>query len=125
MNWHYSMQIRWSDADQAFIVSLAEFGPYANTHGETYEKAVRMGQEVLALLVESYKALGRPLPEPARYEGVEYKDEEDYTLERDKAFWQMIEERRKQKTIPIAEVKRRLGVTARSRAKPAARPKKS
>jgi predicted RNase H-like HicB family nuclease len=68
MNCHYSMLIRWSDEDRAFIVSLPEFGPYANTHGETYDEAVRAGQEVLELLIESYQELGRPLPEPAKYE---------------------------------------------------------
>jgi predicted RNase H-like HicB family nuclease len=50
-----------------FVVSLPEFGPYANTHGETYEEAVRMGQEVLELLIETYQADGDPLPEPAKY----------------------------------------------------------
>jgi len=67
MNCHYSMVIRWSDEDQAFIVSLPEFGPYANTHGESYEEAVRMGQEALELLIESYKAEGWPLPELVKY----------------------------------------------------------
>ena len=43
--------------------------------------------------------------------GIENKDEEDYALERDTAFWQMIRERRKEKTIPLEEVKRRLGLS--------------
>ena len=42
--------------------------------------------------------------------GVKYKDEEDYALERDSAFWQMIRERRKRnKLIPWEEAKKRLG----------------
>jgi predicted RNase H-like HicB family nuclease len=67
MNYHYSMLIRWSDADQAFIVSLPEFGPFANTHGETYEEAVRMGREALESLIEAYQADGNVLPEPTQY----------------------------------------------------------
>ncbi len=65
---HYSMQISWSDEDQLFIVSLPEFGPFAKTHGETYEQAVKMGRECLEMLVESALAEGEELPEPARYD---------------------------------------------------------
>ena len=60
---HYSMEIRWSEEDQAFLVKLPEF-PDCQTHGETYEDAVRQGLEVLQLLVETYRAEGRPLPDP-------------------------------------------------------------
>ena len=51
--------------------------------------------------------------------GLEFKDEEDYALERDTAFWQMIRERRKEKTIPLAEVERRLGITGKAKKKKA------
>jgi predicted RNase H-like HicB family nuclease len=67
----YSMLIRWSDEDQLFIVSLPEFGPYANTHGETYEEAARMGLEALETLVDAYQANGNALPEPVKYESSE------------------------------------------------------
>jgi predicted RNase H-like HicB family nuclease len=63
MSLRYSMEIRWSDEDQAFIVRLPEF-PDCQTHGETYEAAVKSGQEVLELLIETYRAEGRSLPEP-------------------------------------------------------------
>lgn len=63
-----ALLIRWSDEDQVFIVSLPEFGPYANTHGATYDEAVRMGQEVLELLIESHQESGTPLPEPTKYD---------------------------------------------------------
>ena len=63
MSVHYSMEIRWSEEDQAFIVRLPEF-PDCQTHGETYEEAVKHGREVLELLVETYQAEGRPLPDP-------------------------------------------------------------
>jgi predicted RNase H-like HicB family nuclease len=62
----YSMLIQWSEADQAFVVSLPEFGPYCKTHGASYEEAAKRGQEVLKLLIETYRAEGRPLPEPTR-----------------------------------------------------------
>ncbi len=66
MKCHYSMLIQWSEEDQVFVVSLPEFGPYSKTHGATYEEAAKNGREVLELLVETYQAEGRPLPEPAR-----------------------------------------------------------
>ena len=39
MSLQYSMIIQWSDEDQVYIVHLPEFGPYAQTHGSTYEEA--------------------------------------------------------------------------------------
>ncbi len=43
--------------------------------------------------------------------GLKFKDEEDYALERDAAFWQMIRERRRnEKTIPLEQVKKELGL---------------
>lgn len=67
MKCQYSMIIQWSDEDQIYIVTLPEFGPYAKTHGSTYEEAARMGQEVLEMLIESYEAEGLPLPEPVKF----------------------------------------------------------
>jgi predicted RNase H-like HicB family nuclease len=64
MNLHYSILIQWSDEDQKYIVSLPEFGPYAHTHGDTYEEALKNAQEVLELLVETYQEQGRALPQP-------------------------------------------------------------
>jgi predicted RNase H-like HicB family nuclease len=64
MKSHYSMLIEWSVEDNAYVVSFQEF-PGAHTHGSTYVDAVRNGQEVLDLLVETYQQEGRPLPEPA------------------------------------------------------------
>lgn len=39
MKLRYSIFIQWSDEDQKYIVNLPEFGPYAHTHGDTYEEA--------------------------------------------------------------------------------------
>jgi predicted RNase H-like HicB family nuclease len=60
----YSMLIEWSDEDQVYVVSLPEWGTYAQTHGATYEEAVTHGQEVLELLIASARAEGEPLPAP-------------------------------------------------------------
>lgn len=59
------MVIQWSDADEAFVVTLPEFG--CKTHGETYEEAARHGREVLELLIESGMEDGTPLPAPAQF----------------------------------------------------------
>ena len=64
MNYRYSILIQWSDEDQKYIVSLPEFGPYAHTHGDTYEEAAKNAQEVLELLIETYEEQGRSLPVP-------------------------------------------------------------
>jgi predicted RNase H-like HicB family nuclease len=60
----YSVLIQWSDEDQLYIASLPEWGPYARTHGKTYEKAARAAREVLESLVATYQEEQRPLPEP-------------------------------------------------------------
>jgi len=60
----YSILIQWSDEDQKYIVSLPEFGPYAHTHGDSYEEALQNGKEVLELLIEDYQARNKPLPKP-------------------------------------------------------------
>lgn len=64
------MHIQWSDADEAFLVTLPEwqdrvFGPVS--HGETYEEAVRNGQAALQLLIASAIDHGESLPTPQRY----------------------------------------------------------
>jgi len=64
---HYSMIIQWSDEDNKYIVTIPEFIG-ATTHGDTYEEAVKNGQEVIELCIESEQALGRPLPQPRRYD---------------------------------------------------------
>lgn len=68
MNERFSMVIRWSEEDRVFVVSLPEFGEYAQTHGDTYEEAAQNGREVLELLVESFQSAGQPLPAPQLYE---------------------------------------------------------
>ena len=62
MNHQYSIVIQWSDEDQKYIVTLPEFGPYAHTHGNSYEEALKNAQEVLELLIEDYQARNKSLP---------------------------------------------------------------
>ena len=69
----YSMLIQWSDEDQAFLVTLPEWadrvlGPV--THGDTYERAVRSGQEALEALIASARKHGESLPQPRTHPGV-------------------------------------------------------
>jgi predicted RNase H-like HicB family nuclease len=61
------MVIQWSDEDQVFLAILPEFGPYAKTHGATYKEAAKNGGQVLELLIETYQAEGRTLPEPVKW----------------------------------------------------------
>ncbi len=63
---HYSMIIQWSDEDNKFIVTIPEFTG-CMTHGNTYEEAVKNGQEAIEVCVEAEQALGRPLPQPHIY----------------------------------------------------------
>ena len=64
MTHHYSINIQWSDEDRKFIAHLPEFGPYAHTHGDTYNAALQNALEVLDLLIEDYNARGKSLPLP-------------------------------------------------------------
>jgi predicted RNase H-like HicB family nuclease len=57
----YSVIIQWSEEDQAYVVTLPEWGG-CHTHGSTYEEAARNAQEVLDLLTETEAAEGQPLP---------------------------------------------------------------
>ena len=51
----YTMLIEWSDEDQIYVVTLPEFGDFCKTHGETYVEAVKNGEEVLEMLLESFE----------------------------------------------------------------------
>ena len=62
----YSMVIQWSDEDQAYLVTLPEFGG-CQTHGQTYSEATRMAEETIGALIQVYQTLGRPLPEPLKF----------------------------------------------------------
>ena len=55
MKHHYSMTIQWSEEDGCFLVTLPEFADLLvqpATHGDTYEEAVKHGQEMIETMVE-------------------------------------------------------------------------
>lgn len=60
---HYSMNIQWSEEDQAYIVTVPEL-PGCKTHGTTYEEAVKQAQYAIEGWLETSLALGRPIPAP-------------------------------------------------------------
>lgn len=67
----YTIVIQWSEEDECFVVFLPEFADYVMqpvTHGETYEEALQNAQEVIDLLVETYRDEGKPLPAPQKIE---------------------------------------------------------
>lgn len=60
---HYSMNIQWSDEDQACIVTVPQL-PGCKTHGTTYEEAVKQGQDAIDSWIMVAQELGRPVPPP-------------------------------------------------------------
>lgn len=63
----YRVNIVWSEEDDCYVVELPEFATEIQryfTHGDTYQEALDNAQEVLELLLESYKAEGKTLPQP-------------------------------------------------------------
>lgn len=58
--------IQWSDEDQVFMAILPEFGN-ALTHGDTYEKALKMGRDLMESFVLWYQQDGKELPEPQKF----------------------------------------------------------
>ena len=72
---HYSMVIRWSERDQAYLVALPEWeGRLGNwdsaAHGEAYGEAAENGRAVLEMLVAHTLESGEPLPEPQVFASV-------------------------------------------------------
>lgn len=60
---HYSMNIQWSDEDDAYIVIVPEL-PGCKTHGATYEEAVKQGQDAIESWIMVAQELGRRIPPP-------------------------------------------------------------
>jgi len=61
----YSMEIIWSDEDQAYIVTVPEL-PGCKTHGSTYEEAVQQGNDAIRSWIEASRAWGDPIPPPRK-----------------------------------------------------------
>lgn len=67
---HYTIEIKWSDEDNRYVVILPEWAdryamPVAD--GSTYEEAVARGRNALENYIEFARQDGIPLPEPATY----------------------------------------------------------
>ena len=60
---HYSMRIQWSDADNAYLVTVPEL-PGCVTHGDSYEDAALHGREAIESWIAANRAWGRPIPAP-------------------------------------------------------------
>ncbi len=59
------MVIQWSEEDNCYLVHFSDF-PWQefHTHGDTYEKIAKHGQEVIESLIEWYQEKGKVLPQP-------------------------------------------------------------
>lgn len=67
---HYSILMQWSDEDQVYVVILPEWADRvlgSVSHGETYEDAIKHGQEALEALIASARQHGEALPQPRAY----------------------------------------------------------
>jgi len=66
----YTIELQWSDEDQAYVVILPEWAdrymmPVAS--GKTYEAAARRGQNALENYIAFAHEDGTPLPEPRTF----------------------------------------------------------
>jgi predicted RNase H-like HicB family nuclease len=62
----YSMNIQWSNEDQAYIVTVPEL-PGCRTHGDTYEEAVQQGQDAIESWIMAALANNDPVPAPRKH----------------------------------------------------------
>lgn len=60
----YSIVIEWSEEDQAYIVSLPEWGNLVHTHGDSYDEALHRGKELIEVLIVTRQQQGESLPVP-------------------------------------------------------------
>ena len=65
---HYSLIIRWSEADNCFVAWVPEFGTGVKTHGATYAEAAAKGAEVIEMMSDD-DPHDLPLPHAWVYEG--------------------------------------------------------
>lgn len=63
MNNKYTIQIFWSNEDEAFVAVCQEF-PGLSAFGETREEALNEAQIALDLMIDTYRSKNIPLPEP-------------------------------------------------------------
>ena len=60
---HYSMLIEWDPDGLIYVVTVPEL-PGCRTHGDTYEEAVKHGQEAIESWIDAARAWGNPIPKP-------------------------------------------------------------
>ncbi len=63
---HYSMVIQWDSRDNIFVVRVPELLGCV-THGETYEEAVKQGEDAIESWIMAALADNAPLPKPRDY----------------------------------------------------------
>ncbi len=63
---HYSMIIEWNPDGKIYVVTVPEL-PGCKTHGKTYKKAVKQGQDAIESWIMVARELGRPVPAPKTY----------------------------------------------------------
>ena len=59
----YKMILRWSDADQAWLVEVPEL-PGAMADGATPQEAIENAQVIISEWIETAKQLDRDIPQP-------------------------------------------------------------
>jgi predicted RNase H-like HicB family nuclease len=64
---HYSMILEWEPEGGVYVVTVPEL-PGCRTHGRTYEEAVKHGQEVIELWIDSARDAGDPIPQPRYFD---------------------------------------------------------
>lgn len=60
---HYSMVLEWEPEGGVFVVTVPKL-PGCRTHGRTYEEAIKHGQEVVELWIDSAREAGESVPAP-------------------------------------------------------------
>jgi len=62
----YTVEIKWSEIDQCYVVFLPEFKDVMQpvTHGSSYSEAATNAREVLEMLVNTSENEGFSLPAP-------------------------------------------------------------
>ena len=64
---HYSMVLEWEPEGGVYVVTVPEL-PGCRTHGRTPEEAVKHGQEVIELWLESARDEGEAIPSPQYFD---------------------------------------------------------
>ena len=66
----YSLLIRWSDQDDAYIATVPEL-PGCITHGATQVEAIRQAHDAIATWLEGARSAGETTPPPRRFDAME------------------------------------------------------